>query len=508
MNGVPRQLEDGAIHWSGYWVDSTWLHEQNEALEQARAAAVAAATAKANFLAVMSHEIRTPMAGLSGLLELLGRTPLDPAQRQLLTTSVDSAAALRQILDDVLDFSKAEAGEMRLESIELDIRHIVGGALEIFAPQAQKKGLSLRMSLPPGLAAVHVGDPFRLRQVLLNLVGNAVKFTHEGYVAVDVAVDEPSSPPAGSLQRVRLSVTDSGVGIPASQQESLFRPFVQSDATLPVVTGGTGLGLSICRQLVDLMGGQLSLHSEQGKGTQLTVAIDLSVKQPKAQSDPYLINRTVRLDIADPGLADTVGGLLDTWGMDLAQSGLTLPDVWICDRADVAGCAGDPRALRAIVLQPGTATVPAPLHHVATDPLVPTLLQRTLHALFEQSANKQPRPAEAARATKIRNVPPILVVEDHPTNQLLIGLQLKELGYPLRHRRQRRGRAGHPRPAVAIGGPHRYQHAEDGRACAGPPHSRTRSRQRRPYAGDCDDSQRTGPGALDHGHRKPGRADP
>jgi len=429
LNGVPRQLEDGAIHWSGYWVDSTWLHEQNEALEQARAAAVAAATAKANFLAVMSHEIRTPMAGLSGLLELLGRTSLDPAQRQLLTTSVDSAAALRQILDDVLDFSKAEAGEIRLERIELDIQHIVGAALEIFAPQARKKGLSLRMSLAPGLAAVHVGDPFRLRQVLLNLVGNAVKFTHEGQVVVEVEVDQPSPPPANTLQRIRITVSDTGVGIPASQQESLFRPFVQSDATPTRRYGGTGLGLSICKQLVELMAGELSLQSEEGRGTRLTVTIELPVKRPHAQPDPYLVNRTVHLELADPALAEAVRSLLDTWGMDVNHSDLTLPDVWIGDRIP-AGPSNDPRTLRAIVLQPHNATVPAPLHHVAIDPLVPNLLQRTLHALFEQPATRQAHPSEVSRATQTRNVPPILVVEDHPTNQLLIGLQLKELGYP------------------------------------------------------------------------------
>ncbi|HVJ39011.1 MAG TPA: transporter substrate-binding domain-containing protein [Stenotrophomonas sp.] len=431
LNGVPRQLEDGAIHWSGYWVDSTWLHEQNEALEQARAAAVAAATAKANFLAVMSHEIRTPMAGLSGLLELLDRTPLDPAQRQLLTTSIESAAALRQILDDVLDFSKAEAGEMRLETIELDIRHIVGAALEIFVPQAQKKGLALCMSVAPGLAAVHIGDPFRLRQVLLNLVGNAVKFTHEGHVAVEVHVDEPTPPPADSRQRIRLSVTDTGVGIPASEQEALFRPFVQSDASQTRRYGGTGLGLSICRQLVELMDGQLSLDSEEGRGTRLTVTIDLPVKRPQAQNDPILVNRTARLEVTDPALADKVRNLLDTWGMDTADSSLALPEVWIGDRLDLAAaCSDGPLAMHAVVLQPHTTSVPAPLHHVATDPLVPNLLQRTLHELFEQSASRQGRPTELARPPQRRNLPPILVVEDHPTNQLLIGLQLKELGYP------------------------------------------------------------------------------
>ena len=430
LNGVPRPVEGGVIHWTGYWVDSTGLHEQNEALEQARAAAVDAATAKANFLAVMSHEIRTPMAGLSGLLELLGRTPLNPAQRQLLTTSVDSAAALRQILDDVLDFSKAEAGEMRLEAIEVDLRQVASSALDIFAPQARKKGLSLRLSLAPGLAAVHIGDPFRLRQVLLNLVGNAVKFTQAGHVTVDVDVAEPAPPPVDALQRIRLSVTDTGVGIPARQQNSLFRPFVQSDATPTRRYGGTGLGLSICRQLVELMAGRLTLESEEGKGTRLTVTIDLPVKQSQVR-DLLLAGRSVQVEIVDPSLARTVLSLLDSWGMQTEVSAQTLPEAWIGDHLPEEVQADGDRPPRSVVLLPGGSTVPEPLHHVATDPLLPVSLQRCLHVVFQEvPGNQGRRPDAAARPTQARDLPPILVVEDHPTNQLLIGLQLTELGYP------------------------------------------------------------------------------
>jgi len=427
LNGVPRPVEDGAIHWSGYWVDSTALHEQNEALDQARAAAVAAATAKSNFLAVMSHEIRTPMAGLSGLLELLGHTPLNPAQRQLLTTSVESAASLRQILDDVLDFSKAEAGEMRLEAIAVDLRHIAGGALEIFAAQARKKGVALHLSLPPGLAAVHTGDPFRLRQVLLNLVGNAVKFTHDGHVTLAIDVDEPTPPAVGVLQRIRLSVSDTGVGIPAAQQAALFRPFMQSDTTPTRRYGGTGLGLSISRQLVELMAGQLTLESKEGCGTRLTVTIDLPVKYSAAR-DPYLAGRRVRLDIAEAALGRAVGNLLEAWGVETTTLPDAPADAWIGDRQPAA--TAEPILLPAILLQPQDAEISAPLHHVATDPLLPNALQRSLHALFQADQSSVDEPIKSRQAVVARNLPPILVVEDHPTNQLLIGLQLGELGYP------------------------------------------------------------------------------
>jgi two-component system sensor histidine kinase EvgS len=416
LNAVPRRADAHAVHWSGYWDDSTTLHAQNDALERARADAVDAAAAKARFLAVMSHEIRTPMAGLAGLLELLGRTPLSSPQRQLLSTSVESAASLRQILDDVLDFSKADAGEMQLEAIDLDLRAIACGVVDVCAPVARDKGLALHVSIAPELAALHVGDPYRLRQVLLNLMGNAIKFTDSGEVALRIEVDDVAPASEAATQRVRMEVHDTGAGIAPAQQARLFRPFVQADATTTRHHGGTGLGLSISRQLVALMGGELSLDSTPGVGTRLIIALQLPVRR-LSMHDPVLAEHRVGVDIGEPVLRETVTGLLRGWGMVCLPAHADI-DVWIGDVAPDRALAD-----RAIVLRPQGHDLPATAQ-VDSDPLLSTHLHRALLAVLH------PAPAGLAPTPKQRrDIAPILVVEDHPTNQKLIGLQLDELGY-------------------------------------------------------------------------------
>lgn len=421
LNAVPRRVDAEAVHWSGYWDDSTALHEQNDALERARATAVDAAAAKAHFLAVMSHEIRTPMAGLAGLLELLGRTPLSPAQRQLLATSIESAAALRQILDDVLDFSKADAGEMQLEAIDVDLRAIASSVVEVSAPPAREKGLALELSIAPALAALHVGDPYRLRQVLLNLMGNAVKFTARGTVslAIEVASDAPAR--EGEPQPLRIEVRDTGAGIAPEQQARLFRPFVQADATTTRHHGGTGLGLSISRQLVTLMGGDLRLDSTLGVGTRLTLALALPVRRASLR-DEELAGHRVHLAIGQPALRDTVAALLRGWGLLAREPGAEPEaglDAWIGDVAPPPELAA-----RSIVLRPHDQVRDASLQ-LESDPLLPSHLHRALLVLL-----RPPRDDAIARPAPRRDIAPLLVVEDHPTNRMLIGLQLDELGYP------------------------------------------------------------------------------
>jgi len=415
LNAVPRRADADAVHWSGYWDDSTALHAQNDALERARAAAVDAAAAKAHFLAVMSHEIRTPMAGLVGLLELLGRTPLAPSQRQLLSTSMESAASLRQILDDVLDFSKAEAGEMELESIDMDLREIASAALEITLPQARGKGLNVRLSIDPALASLHGGDPYRLRQVLLNLLGNAVKFTAEGEVSLALDVDGTSSRKEGELQWVRIEVRDTGVGIAPDQQARLFRPFVQADATMTRRHGGTGLGLSISRQLVALMGGELQLDSRPGEGTRLTVVLPLTVRR-MAGDDAELAGHRVHVEIAEVALREAVVDLLRGWGIVMQEEDA---EGWLLDTPP-----DHAHASRSIVLRKPPHDLRDSLQ-VDSDPLLPGRLRRALLAVLHPAAEDTPR-VPAPR----RHIAPILVVDDHPTNQMLIGLQLEELGYP------------------------------------------------------------------------------
>lgn len=417
LNAVPRRVDADAVHWSGYWDDSTALHAQNDALERARAEAVDAAAAKAHFLAVMSHEIRTPMAGLAGLLELLGRTPLAPTQRQLLSTSIESAASLRQILDDVLDFSKADAGQMQLETIDMDLREMASAVVEVTLPQARAKGLALQLSIDPMLATVHAGDPYRLRQVLLNLLGNAVKFTTAGHVALSLATEAGAPAGEGDLQQVRIEIRDTGVGIAPAQQALLFRPFVQADPTMTRRHGGTGLGLSISRQLVDLMGGDLQLHSTPGAGTQLAISLSLPVRRASGD-DAELAGLRVRVDLAEPVLREAVNGLLRGWGVARVHDEADA-QAWIIDAP-----ASPARADRSIVLLPHADEPPGSLQ-LDNDPVLPTHLRRALLAILQPSAGDAPH-LPAPR----RRLAPILVVDDHPTNQMLIGLQLDELGYP------------------------------------------------------------------------------
>ncbi|MCG6922924.1 MAG: response regulator [Acidobacteria bacterium] len=256
--------EEGLIYCSVR--DVTEQKQVAAELKKAREAADIANRAKSDFLANMSHEIRTPMNAVIGMIELLQDTPLSSDQREYVETLEDAAESLLSLINDVLDFSKIEAGMLELSPMEFDLREALENTLRTLGHRAHEKGLELVCRVAPDIPEALVGDASRLRQVVLNLIGNAIKFTEQGEVLL--RVDEESAEP-GRLT-LRFLITDTGIGIPRDKQDVIFEAFAQADGSTTREYGGTGLGLAIAARLVRMMGGTVSLESEPGKGSQFT----------------------------------------------------------------------------------------------------------------------------------------------------------------------------------------------------------------------------------------------
>jgi signal transduction histidine kinase/DNA-binding response OmpR family regulator len=291
--------------------------EAEAAMRLAKDAAESASKAKSEFLANMSHEIRTPLNGVMGMTDLALETTLTQEQREYLETVKSSSEALLVVVNDILDFSKIEAGRVELESSEFDMRDCLGSALRTVAVRADEKGLELLCEVTPEVPEVVKGDAGRLRQVVINLVGNAIKFTDVGEVAVRVEVDTQH----GAQGLLHFTVSDTGIGIPAEKCEAIFAPFTQADSSTTRKYGGTGLGLTISNRLVAMMGGAMWVESEPGKGSRFHFTAHLTASMAKdikvgVPASPEVL-RDVKVLVVDDNRTNRriLEGMLKRWEM-------------------------------------------------------------------------------------------------------------------------------------------------------------------------------------------------
>nr|WP_244147031.1 transporter substrate-binding domain-containing protein [Paraburkholderia bryophila] len=446
---VPRREGAGSVVWSGYWVDASAEHARSDELARARDVAEAASRAKDDFFAMMSHEIRTPMNGVLGLVEVLERTPLNADQGEMLSMIHESAGALLQILDDLLDYSKIEAGRLTIEAEPIDIRELVDNAVGLLAGRAHEKGLKVRVDIAAEVAATLRGDSVRFRQILFNLLGNAIKFTPSGEVDVAVSVVAQT----GGTQSLAVTVEDTGIGIAPEVQARLFEPFVQAESSTTRRFGGTGLGLTICRKLIDLMDGTLTLHSEPGRGTRMTVRLAMPVETQRYSVSALRGKRGV-VATGDVRVGQALMHFGEALGLELRRFSPGAPE--LCDRAaladvdllfaseDVTFPEDVTRRSRVISLtekpKPTGYRIVDNNVRVSINPISWRGLGAACAAAVTGLPSVAPRLAGMPRTPEGGSTIPdreraiasgrlILVAEDHPVNQELIRHQLALLGF-------------------------------------------------------------------------------
>jgi two-component system, sensor histidine kinase and response regulator len=322
---VPLFDEKGEVSGlAGIGRDITSRKKVEKEWQRAKEAAEAASRAKSEFLANMSHEIRTPLNGIIGMTDLALDTPITSEQREYLDTVKLSAESLLTVINDILDYSKVEAGKLDLEFRDFNLRECLEDALKTVALRAHEKGLELLCNIAPASPEFVCGDSARLRQVLLNLLGNAIKFTHQGQVQLEVAPESSDD----EMHRLHFIVSDTGIGIAQEKQGLIFQPFSQADSSTTRKYGGTGLGLTICARLVELMGGRIWLDSELGSGSRFHFVV--SVKRSHAVAQPFPSVsieslRGVRVLVVDDNATNLriLQEMLSRWGMQpsLARSG-------------------------------------------------------------------------------------------------------------------------------------------------------------------------------------------
>lgn len=463
MSKQVAELDDSRKATLNMMEDAEALRKRAEGL---RDEAEAATKAKASFLATMSHEIRTPMNGIIGMVDMLIQTKLEDDQRQMMQTVSDSAYALLTIINDILDFSKIEAGKLEFETIPLSIRDTVEGVSETLAPNANKKGIRINIHVDPKIPDAVLGDQVRIRQVLFNIAGNAVKFTEEGRVVIRAFL-MPSKDVQTAM--VRFEISDSGIGISKEAQAELFKEFSQAESSTTRRFGGTGLGLSISQRLTEMMGGEIGVESELGKGSTFFVTLPLPIAVEHAiKSDGHDLSDLNILLLGDfAEICELDAKYLQHWGADVTTCG-DIEDVQPLARKAVAGkkpfdivvlgsacpeetLAAEIEAMQAnkdlaqtrFVLMTVTRTKAERKDfkntvYIESDPLRRASFIRGVAIAAGRASpdifyEEEDIPAEPAKALTIEEAEAagtlILVAEDNPTNRDVIGRQLKLLGY-------------------------------------------------------------------------------
>ncbi|HLD65248.1 MAG TPA: ATP-binding protein, partial [Pseudomonas sp.] len=398
----------------------------NQHLETARSTALDMAQARSSFLANMSHEIRTPLNGLLGMLALALDGPLNTEQRQQLLIAHDSGKVLVELLNDILDLSKFEAGQLQLERIPFDLGQLVEETASLLSQNATA-AVELTCLIDQQLPSQVLGDPTRVRQIVSNLLSNALKFTRLGRVDIRVTAH---------AEGVRIVVRDTGIGIPEEARARIFQPFAQAGVGITRQYGGTGLGLALTRRLCEAMHGQLSLYSEEGFGSQFCAELPLSSHAPSIRL-PALRGRIIALSPGNSGLNELLGNLLPSWGLsyqrfdgDANLAGVEA-DLLISDCPDYLAGLRPTHSMPILLITaygnflPSERTAAlAPLEQLAR-PLGRANLYQALRRVLQPSSEQQVVALAAAQRSRQGKV---LLVEDNPVNQLVAKGMLSKLG--------------------------------------------------------------------------------